>query len=271
MAGRHVPLMGRRQAGIDVGAALGDPAKLDRRAAGQPLDVPELGQKGIGGRVEMGIARVWIAATSVAASAAAPGVSRSRCAPPPGAVRQTIPSAGAATIPRTGRPARTSPRLIVNSSRPATNSRVPSTGSTRMNSLPTAPVAARAWASSEMTGTPGSSRATPSMMMASEASSAAVTGDWSALVRVWSALARTARIAAAARDTIVVRSAMRLESEGTLMDRRRVVLPWRMTRRGVSRAFALGNLSRSIRIASAFCNPRFVPPCQPETSSCPAP
>ena len=46
-------------------------------------------------------------------------------------------------------------------------------------------------ASSDTTGTPGSTRARPSRITASAAWSAAVTGDWSALVRVSSEPART--------------------------------------------------------------------------------
>ena len=246
MAGRHVPLMGRGQAGIDVGAALGDAAELDRRAARQPRTSPRPRARNAsvaGSKWDrltaatmptLGIGRVWIAATSVAASAAAPGVSRNRCAPPPGAVRQTIPSAGAATIPRTGRPARTRPRLIVNSSRPATSSRVPSTGSTRMNSSSDRPAGRAGVASSEMTGTPGSSRATPSRMMASEASSAAVTGDWSALVRgIERALAggeNRRRRARHDRRQVVDEGGIGWNSHALMGGVARCrVLPWRMT------------------------------------------
>src|SRR5262249_53342211 len=58
----------------------------------------------------------------------------------------------------------------------------------------------------ETTGTAGKSRATPCRITASDASSAAVTGDWSAFIRRTTVAGETAAISAQARATIVVKS-----------------------------------------------------------------
>src|SRR5262249_54290272 len=107
------------------------------------------------------------------------------------------------------RPATTSAMLIAYSSLPTRNSRVPSSGSTSAKLASGAIVAGWHAASSETTGIPGNSRDRPSAITASEASSAAVTGDWSGLIRVRSVEALIARIAAAARDATAVNPSMR--------------------------------------------------------------
>ncbi len=96
--------------------------------------------------------------------------------------------------------------LTVNSSRPARNSRVPSSGSTRMKRSPSR--CGRAGCrrlSSDTTGTPGSSRASPARMTASDGLVGG--GDRRAVGLVAPVQVRrgTARIAAAAREAISVR------------------------------------------------------------------
>ena len=66
---------------------------------------------------------------------------RSRSAPWPTWPRQIRPRAGAATTPATGVPFSISAILTVYSSRPARNSRVPSSGSTRRSAAPSASTA----------------------------------------------------------------------------------------------------------------------------------
>jgi hypothetical protein len=101
-------------------------------------------------------------------------------------------------IPIMGLPLATMPTLTVNSSRPARNSRVPSSGSTRMK--PAGSAEGLVCASSETTGTPGSRRDSPSRMTALAASSAMLTGERSAFV-LHSTLDRSiATMAAAARE-----------------------------------------------------------------------
>ena len=118
--------------------------------------------------------------------------------------RQTRPRAGAAIIPMAGRPWLMMATLTVNSSRPARNSRVPSSGSTRTN--PASSAEGLASCSSDTIGAPGRRRAKSWTIMAFAASSAALTGERSGFAR-HSILDRSiARIAAAARDTTSVRS-----------------------------------------------------------------
>src|SRR5262249_16769027 len=99
--------------------------------------------------------------------------------------------------------------------------RVPSRGSTRTKLSGTHAGHARLAASSDTTEVPGSTRASPSRITASAASSAAVTGERSALVRASRARGPAARMAAAAADAMVVsssrsrRSATKKSSAGT--------------------------------------------------------
>ena len=120
---------------------------------------------------------------SRASAGAAPGGSSIRSAPVPVAPRQITPRAGAAITPATGTPSSTSAILTAYSSRPASNSRVPSSGSTRRKRLPRLLVGRWPVASSEITGRPGRKRAKPSRITRSAASSAAVTGERSAFSR----------------------------------------------------------------------------------------
>ena len=53
LTGGHIPFTGCRQAGVDVGGALRDLAKLDRRPAGRSCDWSKRGQKSICRRIEM--------------------------------------------------------------------------------------------------------------------------------------------------------------------------------------------------------------------------
>src|SRR5262245_45537631 len=98
---------------------------------------------------------------------------------------------------------RTSAIFTVYSSRPARNSRVPSSGSTRKN---VSPGDSGRSASSETIGTPGKPLASPPTITACAASSASVTGDSSALWRVLTLRQSNRRIAAPARTAMVVRS-----------------------------------------------------------------
>src|SRR5436190_1059631 len=140
-----------------------------------------------------------------ALSGAAPGDSASRSAPRPTCPRQIRPRAGAASTPATGVSFSISAMLTVNSSRPARNSRVPSSGSTMRKRPPSPSTGRLPVASSDTTGTPGMSLASPARMTVSEASSAAVTGEESGLRRWFRSICGTARIAAAAREAISVR------------------------------------------------------------------
>lgn len=96
--------------------------------------------------------------------------------------RKPTDSAGARTTPATGMPSRTSAMLTVNSLRPATNSFVPSRGSTRKNSPAemsgTSPAAT---ASSATTGIAGKCRFRAERISRSASSSASVTGEVSGL------------------------------------------------------------------------------------------
>ena len=116
--------------------------------------------------------------------------------------RQIRPRAGAATTPATGAPSSISAILTVNSSRPARNSRVPSSGSTRKKRSPRSADRAGCRSLLRHHRTPGRSRASPSRITASAASSArspATVG----LVALPPGRGRgTARIAAAAREAI---------------------------------------------------------------------
>src|SRR6202166_3750739 len=142
--------------------------------------------------------RVWIG------SAPSPSVVFSRSAPRPTSPRQTSPSAGAPMMPSKGVPFVTSARLTVNSSRPPTNSLVPSSGSIRKK-LPSYGGVARSTRSSDRDGIRGASRANPSAMTRSAARSASVTGDPSILPSILIAARLTAIMAAPARITRSVR------------------------------------------------------------------
>ena len=138
VAGGDVPFAGRRQARIDIGAALGDPAEFDRRAQHTGRTAP--------GRAAMNASVLgfpWRAADRhdpglpVAGQGGSRSARRRRhrprrqpFAPCPTAPRQINPSAGAPTMPSSGTPSVTSARLTVNSA-PAMNSLVPSSGSIR--------------------------------------------------------------------------------------------------------------------------------------------
>ena len=188
--------------------------------------------------------RVRIGAISRACAAGSPGSSRSRSAPRPTTPRQIRPTGGAATSPIRATPSATTATLTVNSSRPARNSRVPSSGSTRMNTGCAAGTWPAATASSDTTGISGASRARPARITASAASSAMVTGDWSALRRAPLSRGSTATMAAAACDTMPVKSSRRALSismsvAGSRSSGTRSSLPWH--RRGVSRRTARGH------------------------------
>ena len=102
-------------------------------------------------------------------------------------------------------PLSTSAMLTVNSSRPARNSRVPSSGSTtkkRSRETLHRPVAG-CLLRHDLDA--GMNAASPLRMIASEASSAAVTGEESGFSRAFRSGRGTARIAAAAREAISVR------------------------------------------------------------------
>ena len=66
--------------------------------------------------------------------------------------------------------------LMVNCGLPRMNGLVPSSGSTRKNESPVLGMRPTAAASSETTGTPGATRASPARMMSSDSRSATVTG-----------------------------------------------------------------------------------------------
>src|SRR6478735_3490180 len=120
-----------------------------------------------------------------------------RSAPRPTMPRQSRPSAGAATMPSSGTPSVTRARLTVNSSRPATNSLVPSSGSIRKKLSRNGGEAS--WVrSSDSVGTSPASCARPSAMMRSAARSASVTGEPSCLPSTRIAARLTARIASPA-------------------------------------------------------------------------
>ena len=119
-------------------------------------------------------------------------------------------------IPTIGLPRTISAMLTVYSLSPAMNSRVPSSGSTRKNRSPSVAGAGRAAASSDTTGTSGNRRDSPSRMIFSDASSAAVTGDRFALSRSPSAEAGTDRMAAAACEAISVSSSSSRWSRGAV-------------------------------------------------------
>ena len=262
---RRVPFRGRREPRIDVGRAFRHPAEFDRRAADHALGRRQPRQKGLGRGIEMRAAdqrrrRRWpatagsgSASRSLAALAARPAASASRSAPPADGRRARPARAPARRRCRAiGRPSVTSAMLTVNSSRPASNSRVPSSGSTRMKRPPRAP-AACAGRLLRHHRHAGQQPRKPSRMTASAASSAAVTGERSALARASSAPARTARIAAAAarHDAPSVRRAAprrELDVHGVPASRCSLQLsPWQAERRGVShrRARAMTPDSRS--------------------------
>ena len=92
-----------------------------------------------------GRARVRIAVRSRAVRGAAPGASAQPLGAWPTRPAPDRPSAGAAITPATGAPSSISAMLTVNSSRPASNSRVPSSGSTstKRRPSPDRPVAGR--------------------------------------------------------------------------------------------------------------------------------
>ena len=183
---RDVPLTRRCQPRIDIGPSFGDQAELERGAERLPRGHRHAAEELLGGRIEM---RAADRATN----------------PPAGALRVRIGVGSRGILFRmqddaarpladdaapdqalgrgsdqTGDGVRslTSAMLTVYSGRPATNSRVPSKGSTsrKVDGRALGPPRAAA-ASSETTATPGSRRARWSRMTASEASSAAVTGE----------------------------------------------------------------------------------------------
>ena len=158
---------------IDVGRAFGDAAELQRRAAGdraRPARSRSRKASVAGSRCERLTSRDALAggpARGCGCGALARGVGAA-----PGASaaarrrgRRRRARSGRAPAPRPRRrPAcrrATSAMLTVYSSRPARNSRVPSSGSTRMKRAAERPAAPAAGASSDTTGTPGSSRARP--------------------------------------------------------------------------------------------------------------
>ena len=183
---RHVPFGGRSEPRIEVGGAFGDAAEFQRRAAGEfryrRKALQERGtcaskcERLTAATRSLGHWRVRIVARPDGAPSAT--LTRSARPAPP---RQMRPNAGAPTTPTTGMPSRTSAIFTVYSSRPARNSRVPSSGSTRKN---VAPGNRGRSASSETTGTPGKPSARPRKITACAASSASVTGNSSALWRV---------------------------------------------------------------------------------------
>ena len=126
------------------------------------------------------------------------------------APRQIVSSAGVPTMPEIARPSWMIAILTVNSALPAINSLVPSSGSTRMKVSGTCVGSTSEAASSDTTATPGNTRARPSRMIASAASSASVTGLESALLRASIPFARTRMIATAACDAIAPRSSSRV-------------------------------------------------------------
>ena len=107
-------------------------------------------------------------------------------------------------MPAIGKPFVTMATLTVNSSRPARNSLVPSSGSTITKLGSRFAAAARPTLSSAITVMPGSRRETPSTMTASDATSAAVTGERSFLMCRSTDENGVASVAAAARETISV-------------------------------------------------------------------
>ena len=138
VAGRDIPFVGRRKAGIDIDRALRHPGEFDRRAERLPDRAGPALYEGFGpaspcerltatdpGTAGCGRLRVWIGSAGGAFAVV------SRSAPRPTIPRQISPSAGAPMMPNNGVPFVTSARLTVNSSRPATNSLVPSSGSIR--------------------------------------------------------------------------------------------------------------------------------------------
>ena len=164
------------------------------------------------------------------------GAIRNFSAPRPTTPRHNACAAGAATMPSTGRPSTMRATLTVYSSRPATSSRVPSSGSTSTNS--------ESWCvesrepgptlSSEITGTPGSKRASPASKIASEASSALVTGELSSFIRTANSDPTTAKILCDACATRSLRAATSPGSRSRSISALRVTvggsLPWRFGR-----------------------------------------
>jgi hypothetical protein len=113
--------------------------------------------------------------------------------------------AGASTTPSTGSPFSMSAMFTVNSSRRLTNSRVPSSGSTRKKRLVAVSMTGAlpaATDSSAMTGIEGAIAARSARMIFSAASSAVVTGDASALSRTAKSVAYTAMMAPPARCAV---------------------------------------------------------------------
>src|SRR5580704_9823971 len=102
--------------------------------------------------------------------------------------------------PAAGRPSRTRAMLTVNSLVPARNSFVPSSGSTSAKLAPGGIDAGWIFVSSETIGNPGRICDRPLAITASDASSAAVTGEESDLSRVASPEGLIARMTAAAWD-----------------------------------------------------------------------
>ena len=94
-----------------------------------------------------------------------PSTTLPRQAPAPTAPQKILPVSGSRMTPTAGVPSRIRPMLTVKSLPPRTNSLVPSSGSTRKNSRPTAGMHPAAQASSAITGTPAATSASPAMMM----------------------------------------------------------------------------------------------------------
>ena len=123
-----------------------------------------------------------------------------------------------------GRSASMNARLTVYSSLWAMNSLVPSSGSTKTKLTPTPIRGSGPVSSSETTGTPGNSLASPSRITDCAASSAAVTGLRSAFSRTANALAAMSRIARPAWETRPVSASTRAGSIGCTEAARDVVV-----------------------------------------------
>ncbi len=145
-------------------------------------------------------------------------LSRKRSARLPAMPRHRVPCAGAHTIPASGMPPRTIATLTVYSSRPARNSRVPSSGSTRKKQSPSGATPASTL-SSDTTGTFGASAASSRKMTSSEAMSAAVTGEPSGFVSWTTSPLLIVSIAADARATMPVRSSSNLATSSGVRSR----------------------------------------------------
>ncbi len=177
------------------------------------------------------------------ASALSP-LSRKRSALLPTIPRHKMPCAGAHMIPASGTPPRTTATLTVYSSRPAKNSRVPSSGSTRKKQSPSGATPASTL-SSDTTGTFGASAASSRKITSSEAMSAAVTGEPSGFVSWTTSPLLIVSIAADARATMPVRSSSNLATSSGVRSRSGVNVrslgrnPWRFCGCGVSRLGAL--------------------------------